>query len=113
MLRPSPNHGTLWLLVKISFYVAPYPILKTAQCAFSLYSLDDLFLIKHLLGISGKHPAMLQSISVHKYPPMSIARYSFIQLSELEQRKVKTLAQGLTWEHRIHTRILLVESTKL
>ena len=31
---------------------------------------------------------------VHIYPPLSIARYSFIQLSELEQFRVKKLAQG-------------------
>ena len=28
------------------------------------------------------------------YPPLSIARYSFIQLTELEQCRVKKLAQG-------------------
>ena len=28
------------------------------------------------------------------YPPLSITRYSFIQLSELEQCRVKKLAQG-------------------
>ena len=30
----------------------------------------------------------------YTYPPLSIARYSFIQLSELEQCRVKKLAQG-------------------
>ena len=30
----------------------------------------------------------------YTYPPLSIARYSFIQLSELEPCRVKTLAQG-------------------
>ena len=29
----------------------------------------------------------------YTYPPLSVARYSFIQLSELEQCGVKTLAQ--------------------
>ena len=31
---------------------------------------------------------------LYKYPPLSIARYSFIQLSELEQYRVKKLAKG-------------------
>ena len=30
----------------------------------------------------------------YTYPPLSIARYSFIQLSELEQCRVKKLSQG-------------------
>ena len=30
----------------------------------------------------------------YTYPPLSIARYSFIQLSELEQCRVNKLAQG-------------------
>ena len=32
----------------------------------------------------------------YTYPPLSAASYSFIQLSELEQCRVKTLAQGFT-----------------
>ena len=46
----------------------------------------------------------------YTYPPLSIARYSFIQLSELEQCRVKTT---LTPQHRIRTRVLEVESPKL
>ena len=38
---------------------------------------------------------------LYTYPPLSIARYSFIQLSELEQCRVKKLAQGLSPQHRI------------
>ena len=33
---------------------------------------------------------------LYTYPPPSIVRYSFIQLSELEQCRVKTLAQGFS-----------------
>ena len=33
-------------------------------------------------------------IHIYIYPPLSIVRYSFIQLSELEQCRVKKLAQG-------------------
>ena len=49
----------------------------------------------------------------YTYPPLSIARYSFIQLSELEQCRVKTLPKALTPQHRIRNRVLLIESPKL
>ena len=50
----------------------------------------------------------------YTYPPLSIARYSFIQLSELEQCRVKkTCPRFLTLQHRIRTRVLLVERPKL
>ena len=49
----------------------------------------------------------------YTYPPLSIARYSFIQLSELEQCRVKKLAQGFNTAARIRTRVLVVESPKL
>ena len=46
--------------------------------------------IKYLLNLSGKHPA----ICSYPYPPLCIARYSFIKLSELEQCRVKKLAHN-------------------
>lgn len=39
-------------------------------------------------------PIIAWRLYVHKYPPLSIARYSFIQPSELEQCRVNELAQG-------------------
>jgi hypothetical protein len=39
----------------------------------------------------------------YKYPPLSIARYLFIQLSGLEQCRVNKLAKVLTPQHRIWT----------
>ena len=49
----------------------------------------------------------------YTYPPLSIARYSFIQQSELEQSRVKKLAQGFNTAARIRIRILIVKSPKL
>ena len=49
----------------------------------------------------------------YTYPPLSITRFSFIQLSELEQCRVKKLAQGFNPAARIRTRVHVVESTKL
>ena len=43
----------------------------------------------------------------------SLARYSSIQLTELEQGRVTELAQGVTRQHNIRNRVLLVESAKL
>ena len=56
--------------------------------------------IKHCLNFSGKHPTICYNNIItcedcsYTYPPLSIARYSFTQLSELEQCRVKKLAQG-------------------
>ena len=37
---------------------------------------------------------LMQEGCLYTYPPLSIARYSFIQLSELEQCRVKKRAHG-------------------
>ena len=47
------------------------------------------------------------------YSSLSIARYLFIQLSELEEFRVKKLAQGFTRQLRIRARVLLVKSPML
>ena len=48
--------------------------------------------IAHHLNICEKHSAMLQlmHIFVQKYPPLSIASYSFIQLSDWSNVELKT-----------------------
>jgi len=51
-----------------------------------------------------------QADSVHNYPQLSVAKYSLIQLSELE---IEKLAQGLTWQHSIWTWDFLVECPKV
>ena len=43
----------------------------------------------------------------------TMVRYSFIQLSELEQRQVKKLAEVFTLQHMNLTRVLVVDSPKL
>ena len=71
---------------------------------FTSYSLADVFNLtpSRLLWETSSHAAVnAQRLFIYKYPPMSIARYSFIQLSELEQCRVKELAQGFTRQHRI------------
>ena len=41
--------------------------------------------IQRHIDFSGKHSAMLQLLHEDRYPHMSVARYSFIQLNELWQ----------------------------
>jgi len=65
---------------------------------------------EHQVEASSHAAIIARLIFVHKYPTLSVVSYSIIQLSELEQCRVKQIAQGLTCQHRIRTRILFVES---
>ena len=99
-----------------SSYIAQYPVLRTVQSALHFTSLTDLFTQSpsRLLWEASSHMLQLMREGCsHTYPPLSIARYSFIQLSELEQCRVKKLAQGFNTAARIRTRVLVVESPKL
>ena len=60
---------------------------------FSLYSLADIFnrIPSRLFWETYSHAAInVLRIFVHKYPPVSIARCSFILLGKLEQCRVNT-----------------------
>ena len=76
-------------------YIAQYPVLRTVQSALHFTSLTDLFTQtpSRLLWDEYLLQLMREGCS-YTYPPLSIARYSFIQLSELEQCRVKKFAQG-------------------
>ena len=78
---------------------------------FTFYSLADLFnrTWSWLLWEASSHTAInTWRLFIYKHPPLFISRYSFILLSELEQCRVTKLAQGLTWQRMIRTRVLLV-----
>ena len=75
----------------VSSYVTHYPILRIAQSALHFISVTDLFNQTTSLGIIQPHA--YAAINARRLL-VSIARYSFIQLSELEQYKVKQLTQG-------------------
>ena len=101
---------------KRSSYIAQYPVLRTAQSALHFTSLTDLFTQTpyRLLWEASSHMLQLMREGCsYTYPPLSIARYSFIQLSELEQCRMKKLAQGFNAAAWIRTRVLVVESPKL
>ena len=102
--------------LKASSYIAQYPVLRTVQSALHFTSLTDLFtqIPSRLLWEASSHMLQLMRGGCsYTYPPLSIARYSFIQLSELEQCRVKKLTQCFNTAARIRTRVILVESPKL
>ena len=83
--------------VKASSYIAQYPVLRTVQSALHFTSLTDLFTQtpSQLLWEASSHMLQLMREGCsYTYPPLSIARYSFIQRSELEQSRGKKLAHG-------------------
>ena len=83
---------------KVCSYIAQYPLIRTIQSALHFTSLADLFTQTpsrlHWEASSHMLQLMREGCS-YTYPPLSIARYSVIQLSELEQCRVKKLAEGL------------------
>ena len=99
--RPLQTHPRETLTYKRKFLYGAVPSPRTAQSALHSTSLADLF-NQSSPQLLLKHPATLQLMREgysYKYPPLSIARYSFIQLSELEQCRVKILFQGSTNSH--------------
>ena len=94
--------------VKASSYIAQYPVLRTAQSALHFTSLTDLFTQtpSRLLWEASSHMLQLMREGCsYTYPPLSIARYSFIQLSEPEQCRVKKFAQGFNTAGRIYNSV--------
>ena len=68
-----------------------YPVLRTVQSALHFSSLTDLFTQtpSRLLWEASSHLLQLMRKGwSYTYPSLSIARYSFIQLSEVEQCRV-------------------------
>ena len=83
--------------VKASSYITQYPILRTVHSALHFTSLTDLFTQtpSRLLWEASSHMLQLmRERCSYTYPPLCRVRYSFIQLSELEQCRVKKLTQG-------------------
>ena len=116
VLSPHTHEVSLKGKGKGSSYIAQYPVLRTAQSALHFTSLTDLFtqIPSRLLWEASSHMLQLMREGCsYTYPPLSIVRYSFKQLSELEQCRVKKLAQGFNAAARIRTRVLVVESPKL
>ena len=84
--------------VKVCSYIPQYPVLRIVQGTLHFTPCS----IEHIAAINA------QRLLVHKYSPLSITRYSLIQLSEVEQCREKKLAQGLTRQHRMSPQFLPV-----
>ena len=77
---------------KASSYIAQYPVLRTVQSTLHFTSPTYLFTqtpSRLLWEASSNMLQLMREGCSYTYPPLSIARYSFIQLSELEQCTVK------------------------
>ena len=76
------------LKVKVWFYIALYPVRWTAQSALHFPPLADLFIPTPFSASLGSILAMQQLRNDYSltFTPLSIARYSFIQLSRLRRR---------------------------
>ena len=97
ILNSCINLANLIKRQKASSYIEQYPVPRTAQSALHFTSLTDLFTQtpSQLLWEASSHMLQLMCEGCsYTYPPLSIFRFSFIQLSELEQCRVKKLAQG-------------------
>ena len=79
--------------VKVRCYVLLHPVFRTAQSALHVAPWWTCSL-SHLLW-----EIFTMMTILYKYPPMSIARYSCIQLDKLEQCEMKETAEGLTQQH--------------
>ena len=83
--------AVLGVKVKVWFYIALYPVRWTAQSALHFPPLADLFIPTPFSASLGSILAMQQLRNDYSltFPPLSIARYSCIQLSRLRRREVK------------------------
>ena len=91
----SMCNGTEGTRYGMVLYIALYPVRWTAQSALHFPPLADLFIPTPFSASLGSILAMQQLRNDYSltFPPLSIARYSFIQLSRLRRREVKENAQ--------------------
>ena len=108
--NPNPNTNINYCKkAKVSSYTAQHPVL-IAQSALNFNSPADLFnqAPSRLLWKVISHAAINA-----RRPIVPICTPVYSELSELEQYRVSNFAQGLTQQHRIRTRVLIVKSRKL
>ena len=77
-------------------YIARYPVIGTVRSALHFTPWQICSFQRHL-DFSGKHSATLQLYREDysfTYPFLSVARYSFIQLSELWQCGINEIAKA-------------------
>ena len=85
---------------KVISCIARYPVFGTAQRSFHFTSWQTCS-FQCYFDLSGKHSATLQLLLEYysfRHPSLSVARCSFIQLSELWQSGMNEIANGLKWQ---------------
>ena len=94
-LLVSPS---VWITqVKVSYYIAQCQTVRIALSALRFISLTDIFNQTPSQRLWEASSLMLQLMCEgcsYRYAPLSVANYSFIQLSELEQCRMKKHVQG-------------------
>ena len=86
-----------YIKVKVCSYIARYPVHRTAQSALHFTPWQTSSFQGHLnffLEVFSHAAIAARRLFVHISTTVCIARYSFIQLSELWQRGVIKLAKG-------------------
>ena len=105
--RSSPRHGiasrstsqtSIW---RETTWVK---IVKVCRAVSGPLDRSKRFTLRHQFDFSGKHSSSHAAITREVYsltfPPLSIARYSFIQLRERKCPNFETVAKGIrTWAH--------------
>ena len=92
-------------------YIVQYPVIATAQRTLHITSLADIVNKTPSQRLWG-HPTTLQLMRdgySYKYLPVYTARYSSLQLSELEQRRMENCPRFHT-AAQVRIRVLLVDS---
>ena len=98
--------------VKVCFHIAQYPVRWTAQSALHFSSTGRPVHSDTNSASLGSILSMQQLRNDYSltYPPLSIARYSFIQLSRLRRSEENENAQNETVAKGIGTRALSIAS---
>ena len=91
-----PKYKSKNKVKKASSYIAQYPVLRSAL---HFTYLTDLFTQtppRLIWEASSRMLDLMRECCSYTYPPLSIVRYLYKQLSELEQCRVKPFAQGFS-----------------
>ena len=100
-------------VIKICFYIDPYPVRWTAKSALHVTRWQTCS-FWHQLDFSWKHyshAAITRNDYSLTFPPLPIARYSFIQLCELERHGENGNVQtSKRYQRGIRTRAPLIAS---
>ena len=103
---------TCWKKVKVNSYIPLITVHGTAESVLHFIRCKTCS-FQRQLDFYGKHRTTLQLLRKYyscTYPPLCITGYSFIQLSELEQRGVNKIAKVSKRSNRIRNRVRLVDS---